>query len=182
MNGRLDGKVAVITGGVSGIGEATVRRFCEEGALVVIADLQEGPGRELESELGECARFISTDVGREADVAAAVDLAVSSFGRLDIMYNNAGILGAIGPIADTTGEAWGKTVAVVLNGTFFGMKHAARVMIPRGAGAIVSTASIAGVSGGVGPHAYTACKHAVVGLTKSVATGMQSPPGAWSAP
>jgi len=170
MTGRLEGKVAVVTGGASGIGDATVRLFVEEGASVVIADVQEDLGHELAVELGGNTRFLRTDVSQEADVAASVDLAVSSFGRLDIMYNNAGVLGAIGPIVDTTEEVWNTTVAVVLTGTFFGMKHAARVMIPRRAGTILSTASIAGVAGGVGPHAYTACKHGVVGLTKSAAT------------
>jgi NAD(P)-dependent dehydrogenase (short-subunit alcohol dehydrogenase family) len=103
-------------------------------------------------------------------VAAAVDLAVSEFGRLDCMINNAGIVGAIGSIKDTPAEAWDATIAVLLRGTFLGMKHAARVMIPQQSGSIISLASTAGVQGGLGPHAYTAAKHAVVGLTKSVAS------------
>ena len=170
MSGRLRGKVAVITGGASGIGEATVRRFVDEGAHVVIADLQTAAGEALCAELGDTTRFITTNVTVEEDVAAAIDLAVSEFGTLDVMFNNAGIVGAIGPIADTTGDAWAQTVAVLLNGAFYGMKHAARVMVPQGSGAIVSTASTAGILGGLGPHCYTACKHAIVGLTKSVAS------------
>ena len=170
MTGRVEGKVAVVTGGANGIGEATVRRFVEEGARVVIADLQTADGEALCAELGSATRFITTDVTVEADVAAAADLAVSEFGALDVMFNNAGIVGAIGPIADTTADAWNQTVAVLLTGVFHGMKHAARVMIPQGSGSIISTASTAGVMGGLGPHTYTACKHAVVGLTKSVAS------------
>jgi NAD(P)-dependent dehydrogenase (short-subunit alcohol dehydrogenase family) len=170
MGNRLDGKVAVITGGASGIGEGTVRRFVEEGARVVIADLQDNAGAALCAELGTDTRFIHTDVTQEADVAAAVNLAVAEFGRLDIMFNNAGIVGAIGRISETNTDAWNRTVAVLLNGAFHGMKHAARVMLPQGSGVILSTASTAGVIGGLGPHAYTACKHAIVGLTKSVAS------------
>lgn len=174
MGNRLEGKVAVITGGANGIGEGTVRRFVEEGAKVVIADLQTEPGEALCAELGAVTRFIRTDVTVEADVAAAVDLAVAEFGRLDVMYNNAGIVGAIGRISETNSDAWRKSVDVLLNGAFYGMKHAARVMVPQGSGSILTTSSIAGVIGGLGPHAYTAAKHAVIGLTKSVASELGS--------
>jgi NAD(P)-dependent dehydrogenase (short-subunit alcohol dehydrogenase family) len=170
MSGRLEGKVAVITGGASGIGEVTVRRFLDEGARVVIADLQADLGNALTKELGATTRFIRTDVTKESDVAAAVDLAVAEFGQLDIMFNNAGVVGAIGPIADTTADSWNFTIDVLLGGAFHGMKHAARVMIPRRSGSILTTSSIAGVIGGLGPHAYTAAKTAVIGLTKSVAS------------
>ncbi len=174
MGNRLDGKVAVITGGSSGIGEGTVRRFVEEGARVVIADLQDGPGQALAAELGDVARFVRADVTDEAAVAAAVDLAVAEFGRLDVMFNNAGIVGAIGRIAETSAESWRRTIDVLLTGAFHGMKHAARVMVPQGSGSILTTSSIAGVMGGLGPHAYTAAKHAVIGLTKSVASELAS--------
>ncbi len=174
MSGRLEGKVAVITGGASGIGEVTVRRFLEEGARVVIADLQADLGNALTKDLGANTRFLRTNVTTEADVAAAVDLAVAEFGQLDIMFNNAGVVGAIGPIADTTADAWNFTIAVLLGGAFHGMKHAARVMIPRQSGSILTTSSIAGVIGGLGPHAYTAAKTAVIGLTKSVASELAS--------
>ncbi len=174
MGNRLEGKVAVITGGASGIGEGTVRRFVEEGARVVIADVQDPSGEALCAELGEATRYIHCDVTVETDVAAAVDLAVADFGRLDIMFNNAGIVGAIGRIAETSSEAWNRSVAVLLNGAFHGMKHAARVMVPQGSGVILSTASTAGIMGGLGPHAYTACKHAIIGLTKSVASELGS--------
>ena len=170
MGERLKDRVAVVTGGARGIGEGTVRRFVEEGASVIISDLQAEAGEALARELCAAARFIRTDVTREEDVAAAVDLAVREFGRLDCMINNAGIVGAIGSIKDTSVKAWDATIAVLLRGVFLGMKHAARVMIPQQSGSIVSLASTAGVMGGLGPHAYTAAKHAVVGLTKSVAS------------
>ena len=167
--GRLDGKVAVVTGGASGIGAAIVDRFVEEGALVVVADLQERAGDHVAERHGASARFCRTDVTDEAEVAAAVDLAVASFGRLDVMVNNAGIIGAVGPIAETSEAAFDETVGVLLKGVFLGTKHAARVMTTQGSGVIISTASTAGVIGGLGPHLYTAAKHAVVGLTRSVA-------------
>lgn len=174
MSGRLDGKVAVITGGASGIGAGTTQRFVEEGARVVIADLQEDAGQALAADLGDAVRSIRCDVTDEADVAAAVDRAVTDFGQLDVMFNNAGIVGVIGPIADTPADAWDRTVAVLLRGVFLGSKHAARVMVPQGSGVIISTSSTAGILGGLGPHCYTACKHAVIGLTKSVASELAS--------
>jgi NAD(P)-dependent dehydrogenase (short-subunit alcohol dehydrogenase family) len=168
--GRLEGKVAVVTGAASGIGEGTVRRFVEEGARVIVADLQEDGGREVAKSLGDAARFIRTDVTREADIATAVDTAVESFGRLDIMVNNAGIVGAIGSIVETSVEDYDATMAVLSRAVFLGMKHAGRLMVPQRSGAIVSLASTAGVVGGLGPHVYTMAKHGVIGLTKSVAS------------
>lgn len=170
MGSRLEGKIAVITGAASGIGEATAIRFVEEGACVVVSDLQFEAGRAVAERLGDSARFIETDVTDEAQVAAAVNLAMTTWGRLDCMFNNAGVVGAVGPIADTSGEAWGRTIAVLLHSVFYGTKHAARVMIPVRSGVILSTTSIAGVLGGLGPHGYTAAKHAVIGLTKSAAS------------
>jgi NAD(P)-dependent dehydrogenase (short-subunit alcohol dehydrogenase family) len=169
MTGRLDGKIAVITGAASGIGAGTARWFVAEGAMVVVADMQVDAGMALVDALGDHTRFASTDVTNEADVAAAVDLAVSEFGRLDVMFNNAGIVGAVGRISETSVEAWDNTIAILLRGVFLGSKHAARVMMPQNSGVIINTASIAGVVGGLGPHAYTAAKHGVIGLTKSVA-------------
>ena len=169
MSKRLEGKVAVITGAASGIGEASARRFVEEGCRVVLGDIQEGPGEALCAELGDAAVFRKCDVTSEEDISALVDLAVSEFGQLDIMFNNAGIVGALGPI-DTALEAeWTATLAVLLNGVFFGMKHAARIMKPQGSGSIISMSSVAGLTGGMAPHAYAAAKHAVVGLTRNVA-------------
>jgi NAD(P)-dependent dehydrogenase (short-subunit alcohol dehydrogenase family) len=168
MSKRLEGKVAAITGAASGFGEATARRFVAEGCRVVLGDIQEGPAARLAEELGPSATFAVCDVTREEDVARLVDLAVSRFGQLDIMFNNAGIVGAVGPIDTTPADEWKATVDVLLHGVFYGMKHAARVMKPRRQGAIVSMASTAGILGGLGPHAYAACKHAVVGMTKNV--------------
>ena len=169
MAGRLEGRVAVVTGGASGLGEATVRLFAAQGARVVVADLQADRGKALADELGAAALFSRTDVTREEDVAAAVDLAAAEFGRLDCMFNNAGIVGAVGPIDEVPVEDFDATVAVHLRGVFLGMKHAARLMKPRRSGVILSTSSIAGVIGGLGPHTYAACKSAVIGLTRNVA-------------
>ncbi|MEM1231967.1 MAG: SDR family oxidoreductase [Pseudomonadota bacterium] len=168
MSGRLQGKVAVITGAASGFGAATARRFVAEGAQVVLGDIQEGPLNEITSSLGDAAVGQLCNVTREDEVAALVDRAVSQFGQLDIMFNNAGIVGAVGPIDTTPSEEWQASLDVLLNGVYYGMKHAARVMKPRQSGAIVSMSSTAGILGGLGPHAYCAAKHAVVGLTKNV--------------
>lgn len=170
--GRFEGRVAVVTGGASGIGEAVVQALHSEGACVIVADVQEA-GRALAAELGERARFVRTDVTVESDVAAAVDLAVEHFGRLDVMFNNAGVMGALGPIDRTPMDAADVTLAVNLRGVLCGFKHAARVMKPQGSGVIISTSSPAGVLGGVGPHVYSAAKSAVVGLSKSVAAELR---------
>jgi NAD(P)-dependent dehydrogenase (short-subunit alcohol dehydrogenase family) len=167
--GRMSGRVAVITGGASGLGEATARLFVEEGASVVLADLQRDLGEVVAKELGDAATFVATDVTREADIAAAVDLAVQRYGRLDVMFNNAGIIGATGPIAELTAEEYEATMAVLLRGPVLGTKHAARVMIPQGSGCILATSSVAGVMGGLGPHVYSTAKAAIIGLTMSVA-------------
>ena len=167
--GRLEGKVAVITGAGSGFGAATAKRFVEEGALVVLGDIQEAAGAAVAQPLGDAAVFQRCNVTSEDDVAALVDRAVSQFGHLDVMFNNAGIVGAVGPIDQMPGDEWRATLDVLLNGVFYGAKHAARVMKPRNTGSIISTASTAGILGGLGPHAYCAAKHAVVGLTKNLA-------------
>lgn len=168
--GRLTDKIAIVTGGASGIGEATAQLFVEEGAKVVIADRNSERAFELADQLGDNARAIACDVTVEADVAASVALAVQTWGRLDVMFNNAGIIGAVGSITETDTGAWLSTIDVLLHSVFYGCKHAARVMVPQRSGSIISTTSIAGVIGGLGPHAYTAAKTAVVGLTKSVAS------------
>jgi len=170
VSGRLENKVAVITGGASGIGEGTVRRFVAEGAKCVIADIQYERAEELAEELGENAVAFSVDVADESQVKATVEFAVSEFGQLDIMFNNAGILGSVGPISEIDGDGWLRTIDVLLNSVFYGIKHAAKVMIKQGSGSIINTASTAGVRAGLGPHVYTAAKHGVVGLSQSVAT------------
>ena len=132
MGGRLEGKVAVVTGGANGIGAGTVRRFVEEGARCVVSDVQDEPGRALAAELGDATCYVHADVAVEADIANLVDAAVlQNFGRLDCMFNNAGILGAVGPIADTTSEAWHRTIDVLLTSVFLGTKYAAGAVVPR---------------------------------------------------
>jgi NAD(P)-dependent dehydrogenase (short-subunit alcohol dehydrogenase family) len=173
--GRLDGKVAVITGGASGMGRATVLRFLDEGARVVIADLNEATAKEtldLARARGHAAgvRFHRTNVSQETDVAAAIALAVGEFGRLDCVFNNAGIGGAIGSVMETEVEDWDFTFAVLARGVFLGIKHGARAMRERGAGgSIINTASVAGLSGGAGPIAYSAAKAAVINLSRAAA-------------
>jgi NAD(P)-dependent dehydrogenase (short-subunit alcohol dehydrogenase family) len=170
MSRRLEGKVAAITGAASGFGAGAARRFIEEGGKVVMGDIQDDAGKALAQELGDAAFFVHCDVTNEDEVAHMVDTAGSHFGQLDIMYNNAGVVGAVGPIATTPAEEWQRTMDIHVNGCFYGCKHAARVMIPRETGSIVSMSSTAGIMGGLGPHAYTAAKHAIVGITKSVAS------------
>ncbi len=169
MGPRLAGKVAAITGAASGFGAAAARLFVSEGCKVALGDIQDAAGAAVAAELGDSAVFVRCDVTSEDDIANLVDTAVSAFGRLDVMFNNAGIVGAVGPIDTTPTEEWKATLDILLNGVFYGVKHAARVMKPQGAGAIVSMSSTAGILGGLGPHTYTAAKHAVVGLTKSAA-------------
>jgi NAD(P)-dependent dehydrogenase (short-subunit alcohol dehydrogenase family) len=166
---RLEGRAAIITGGASGIGEASVRAFVREGARVVIADVQDARGEALTAELGAAAIYKHTDVSDEHAVRACVERCVDAFGRLDVMFNNAGFVGGPGPIAQIPLEEFDRTMAVVLRGVFIGMKHAAAAMQPRGSGVIINTASIAGLAGGTGTHVYAAAKAAVIQLTRSVA-------------
>jgi len=170
MANRLDGKVAVITGGASGMGRATVEKFVAEGARVVIADVQRDKGETLAKQLGAATVYIDTDVCREADVRAMIGAAVKRFGRLDVLFNNAGFAGVTGEIHETDmGEPYRRTVDAMLTGPILGMKHAAPIMREQRGGVIISTASVAGLKAGYGPHVYTAVKSAVVNLTRSVA-------------
>ena len=168
--GRLEDKVAVITGGASGIGRRSVERFLEEGCRVVIADIQDEPGQELEKAAAGAALYRHVDVSREDDVAAAVALAVDRFGRLDCMFNNAGFGGVTGPFHKTDmGEAYDATIGVNLTGVILGMKHAAAQMLSQRSGSIINTSSAGGIQGGLGAHVYSACKAGVIGITRSVA-------------
>lgn len=172
---KLKDKVAVITGGASGMGQATALRFLNEGARVLVADYNEQSGKEtlaLAKDAGyaEKIRFVRTDVAKESDVQAMIACAVSEFGRLDIVFNNAGVGGAIGPVWDIEEKEWDYTFDVLVKGVFFGIKHAARVMRKQGqGGVIINTASTAGLSGGSGPLVYSAAKAAVINLTKAAA-------------
>ncbi len=168
MTGRLEGRTAVITGAASGIGAGTARMFVEEGARVSSPTCRSTPARRSSTSSATPPGSPRSTCSTSA-VAAAVDLAVSEFGPLDIMFNNAGIVGAVGRISEMPTEAWDNTIAILLRGVFLGTKHAARVMLEQNSGVIINTASTAGVMGGLGPHVYTAAKHGVVGLTKSVA-------------
>jgi NAD(P)-dependent dehydrogenase (short-subunit alcohol dehydrogenase family) len=169
MTGRLEGKIALITGGCSGIGLATVELFVAEGALVVAADVQDAKGDILERRFPDKLRYAHCDVTLEADIEKAVALAASSFGGLDILFNNAGHGGAIGTVEETDAKAWDDTFALLVRGPAIGMKHAVPLMRARGGGAIVNTASIAGLQAGWGPLAYSAAKAAVIQLTKVAA-------------
>jgi len=175
MAGRLEDKVAVVTGGGNGIGRATVLRFVTEGAHVLVADLNVETGEETvalaaQQGHGERVRFLRTDVADEAQVEAAVDAAHGAWGRLDCVFNNAGVAGAIGPITHISVQDWDFTMGVLLRSVFLGMKHGARRMQAQGGGGtIISTASVAGLSGGDGPQAYSAAKAAVINLTRAVA-------------
>lgn len=171
--GRLTGKVAVVTGGAAGIGAGTVRALHAEGARVVVADVQVEAGEALVAELGERVLFRRTDVSDEDSVRDLVDATVAHFGGLDIMFNNAGIIGAVGPIDRTRMEDADLTIAVNLRGVLLGMKHAARVMKPQGSGVIISTSSPAGLMGGVGAHVYSAVKAGIIGLSNSVAAELR---------
>lgn len=164
---RLQGKVAVITGAASGIGAATARRFKDEGCALILGDIQSDLGQDLADALGDRVFFEHCNVTLEADVKKLVDRALSAFSQLDIMFNNAGIVGAKGPIDQTPADEWRITTDILINGVFYGVKHAAAVMKQQRSGSIINMSSVAGVMGGLAPHAYTTAKHAVIGLTTS---------------
>lgn len=173
MTNQLNGRVAIITGGASGMGKATALRFLDEGAAVVIGDLNVAAGEALVTELGDRGarvRFVRTDVSVEPDIESLVATATDAFGRLDIMFNNAGIGGAFGPITEIELDDWNQTFAILTASVFLGIKHASRVMIAQGdGGSIINTASVAGLGGGGGPQAYSAAKAAVVNLSQTTA-------------
>ena len=150
MTGRLEGKVAVITGAASGIGAESARLFAAEGASVVLADVQDDRGQRIADELGGNARFIHTDVTDDAQVGAAVQFAVDTFGRLDVMFNNAGRGHPEGLISDLKPEMYRESVDVLLGGVLFGIKHASAVMKAQKSGSIINTASVAGIGVGLG--------------------------------
>lgn len=169
---RLEGKVALITGGASGIGEATARLFLCHGAKVIIADIQDNLGHSLCQNLNSSDNNISyvhCDVTNDNDVQNAVNAAVSRHGKLDILFSNAGTVGRVSPSITALDNADLKRVFEVnVFGAFYAAKHAAKVMIPEKRGSIVFTSSVASVTHAVSPHAYTASKHAVVGLMKNL--------------
>ncbi|KAE8676894.1 Tropinone reductase-like 2 [Hibiscus syriacus] len=169
--GRLAGKAAVITGGASGIGASTACLFHENGAKVVIADINDNKGEALVNKLGENDCYIHCDVTKEDDVRNLTDATISRYGRLDVMYNNAGILDCpMSTILDITKEEIDKVIGVNRVGALLGAKHAARVMVPQRKGCILFTASACtAIAGLLSGNAYAVSKHGVLGLTKNLA-------------
>ena len=170
--GRLDGKVAVVTGGASGIGRATTELFVAEGARVVVADLQEDVGSALAAELGDNVTFVPCNVVDEDQVATAVSEAVTRWGQLDVVYANAGFVGVTGPMESITSDDYDKTMNVLLRGVFYTVKHAAPIMQEQQSGSMIATASVCGIEAGIGAHIYTVAKAGVISLMKSMALEM----------
>lgn len=168
MTGRIDGRVALVTGGAHGIGEAIVRRFVDEGARVVIADIDDDAGHALADELGDAAKFVHLDVGDEGQWDDAITATLETFGRLDIGVNNGGIV-IHAALDEMSLDDYEHIVRVNQVGTFLGLRAMARVMKPGGGGSIINTSSIRGLQGSSGLLAYSATKFAVRGMTKSAA-------------
>lgn len=169
----LSGKVAVITGGAGGIGSAAALLLVRAGAKVVLVDLAEDLGKAIVSEIdaaGGSALFVRADVSKAEDVAHYVDAACSHFGRIDIFVNNAAWEGVVSSLVDYPDDIFDKVVAINIRGVFLGLKHVLPVMYAQGGGVIINTSSIAGHVGSQGLVAYTASKHAVLGMTKTAAT------------
>ena len=168
---RLANKVALITGGAGGIGKVTAKRFLEEGAKVVLVDLFPEALDEAKAELEAIGEVITVqaDVSKEEDVKNYVDKTIENFGRIDVFFNNAGIEGKVAPITEQKVEDLDKVLAVNVRGVFLGLKHVLAVMKEQGAGSVINTSSVAGLSGSPNVTPYIASKHAVVGLTKATA-------------
>jgi 3alpha(or 20beta)-hydroxysteroid dehydrogenase len=169
MGQRLKGKVALITGAARGQGEAEARLFVAEGARVVLGDVRDELGEKVAASLGDAARYVPLDVAQEEQWQRAVALAEAEFGRLDILINNAGIVGDLGPADLCTLESYQRTIAVNQIGPFLGMKTAIPALRRAGGGAIVNVGSVAGLYGIPGLVAYCASKWALRGMTKAVA-------------
>jgi NAD(P)-dependent dehydrogenase (short-subunit alcohol dehydrogenase family) len=164
--GRIADRVAIITGGASGMGKATAELFAQEGAKVVIGDVPGSEGEQIAKSIG--GLFVPTDVREARAVEKLVNTTCDKFGGLDIMFNNAGI-GTLTPLLDTSEELYSNTLRVDLDGVFWGLKFGGKVMVQQKRGAIVNTASVAGIRGAPGLSAYDAAKHGVVGLTRTAA-------------
>ncbi len=170
--GRLDGKVAIITGGASGIGRATALLFAREGAAVVVVDIDEDAGRETAEAISRGSGqslFVRANVAATEDAQAMVATTEQHFGRVDVLFNNAGILGPHAPIAEYPVEDWDQLIAVNLRGVFLGMKYTIPIMLKGGGGSIISTSSTAGVVGSYNVSAYCASKGGVIQLCRAAA-------------
>lgn len=174
MAGRLDGKVALITGGASGIGLGTVELFVAEGAKVVAADIQDEKGAMLEKRFPGQVAYAHCDVTSEAEIEAALQKAKTEFGGLDILFNNAGISDRMTSIGEITADGWSWIFDILVRGPALGMKHAVPLMLERGGGSIINTASIAGLQAGFGPIAYSTAKAGVIHMSR-VAAAQLSP-------
>jgi NAD(P)-dependent dehydrogenase (short-subunit alcohol dehydrogenase family) len=166
--GRLEGKVAIITGGGSGMGEATAKLFHKEGARVVLVDIS-GQQEDVAKALGDGALAVHGDVSKAADVQAMVETTVSTFGRLDVLYNNAGIDGALAPTGEYSEEDWDQVIGVNLKGAFLGMRYGIPAMVKSGGGSIISTSSMAANVAFASMPGYCASKAGIVMLTKTAA-------------
>ena len=167
-NGRIAGKIALITGGARGQGRQDAERFAAEGATVYITDVLDDVGAAAADELGDAVTFLHHDVTRENDWNAVIAGIVEQHGRIDILVNNAGIF-SMTPALDTSIEAWDQMVSINQTGVFLGIRDVGRVMCEQGAGSIINISSIAGLAGVGGAHAYAATKWAVRGMSKSAA-------------
>jgi NAD(P)-dependent dehydrogenase (short-subunit alcohol dehydrogenase family) len=172
MTRQFENKVAMVTGAGSGIGEMIARRLAEDGATVVVADIDENAARKIASAIerdGGTAVAVEQDVGDAESVRKSVDFTLDKFGQLDVAVNNAGITGDLAPTADYSLEGWDKVIAVNLSSVFYGMKYQIPAMLRSGGGSIVNIASILGSVGSANSAGYNAAKHGVVGLTKTAA-------------
>ena len=164
----LDGRVAIVTGGASGIGAAVVRKFIDAGATVVLADVQDDRGRHLAGALGSACQYRRADVSRETDMRQLVASTHAEHGRLDCLVNNAGVAGPGGGIEQIQPDSWDAMMGVVLRSVYLGMHCAAPIMKAQGRGSIVNMASVAGFRAGYGSHVYSAAKAAIIQLTVTV--------------
>lgn len=172
MSGRLDGKVAMITGGVSGIGLGTVELFVAEGCRVVVADLLEDEGRALEDRFAGQVRFVRCDVTKEADIARAVGTAPEAFGGLDVLFNNAGASDMVFDVESIDAEKWDWMFALLVRAPALGMKYAAPLIAARGGGSVINTASVAGLQAGFGTLPYSSAKAALIHLSRVAAASL----------
>jgi NAD(P)-dependent dehydrogenase (short-subunit alcohol dehydrogenase family) len=172
MAGRLQDRVALVTGAASGIGRASAAALANEGAAVVVADINAEAGRETVRRIrqtGKQAEFVRADVSKAADVEALIKAAVETYGRLDCAHNNAGVVGGMASLAECTEETWDHTINVNLKGGWLCMTYEIGQMLKQGSGSIVNTASTAGLVGSRRSSVYAAASHGVVGLTRSAA-------------